>query len=173
MPPHCDTLDGPVVTAARDALQSENVAVVLPWIPTDKEEEVKQAFDKTLNVRAAGDEARELADFWFFETCVRVHRILEGAPYTGLKPAGLDEGPAVEAADQSLEAGSIESVLQVLKDAVEAGVRAKYEEALTKKSRADRSVEAGREWVRSYVTFVHYVKSIYDASQGEAPHEHE
>ena len=47
---------------------------------------------------APSAEARELADRYFFETLVRIHRAGEGAPYTGLKPAGRDLGPAVPAA---------------------------------------------------------------------------
>jgi hypothetical protein len=38
MPPHCDTLDGPIVTAARKALESGNVNLILPFVP----KEVKQ-----------------------------------------------------------------------------------------------------------------------------------
>ena len=41
MPPHCDSLDGPVVTAARRALDAGNVDVVLPFVPEQGEAEVK------------------------------------------------------------------------------------------------------------------------------------
>ncbi len=90
MPPHCDTRDGPVVTAARIALKTGNVNFVLIWAPESAENELKEAFEKTLRVRKAGVEAQELADEWFFESVVRLHRASEGAPFTGLKPAGLD-----------------------------------------------------------------------------------
>lgn len=46
-------------------------------------------------VRAKGKEAQELADMYFFETLVRIHREGEGAPYTGLKPGEAVE-PAAE-----------------------------------------------------------------------------
>ena len=98
MPPHCDSLDGPVATAARDALMSGDVDLVLPFVPADAEAEVRAAFDLAAKARAMGGEAAEVADRWFFETAVRVHRAGEGAPYTGLKPAGLDVGPVIPAA---------------------------------------------------------------------------
>lgn len=173
MPPHCDTMDGPVVAAARQALESQDVTLVFPWIPEDKEEEVRQAFDKTLNVRKNGPEARELADYWFFETCVRVHRVMEGAPYTGLKPAGLDEGPAVRAVDESVETGSVDKLLGVLLEAVDKGVRERFDHSMEKKAGAAESVETARDWVRSYIDFVHYAKSIYDTSTGQISHEEE
>ncbi|MGH8640573.1 MAG: DUF6448 family protein, partial [Burkholderiales bacterium] len=89
---HCDTLDGPVVTLARKALETGNVNHVLPWVRPEDEPEIRRAFDHALAVRKLGCEARDLADRHFFETLVRVHRAAEGAPYTGLKPAGMGPG---------------------------------------------------------------------------------
>jgi hypothetical protein len=85
---HCDTLDGPVVRDARAALEARDVTPVLKWVEAEKEPEVREAFRHALAVRALGPEARTLADRFFFETLVRVHREGEGEPYTGLKPAG-------------------------------------------------------------------------------------
>ena len=95
MPPHCDSLDGPVVAAARQALDAGDVHLILPFVHLEGAEEVRDAFDKTMKARAMGAEARDVADRWFFETAVRVHRAGEGAPFTGLKPAGLDVGPVI------------------------------------------------------------------------------
>src|SRR5512139_3206249 len=92
---HCDGLDGPVVTAAKAALETGKVEPVLIWVQNRDEDEIKKAFQKTLAVRKLNPEARELADYYFFETLVRIHRAGEGAPYTGLKPAGRDLGPAI------------------------------------------------------------------------------
>jgi Family of unknown function (DUF6448) len=97
---HCDGLDGPVVKAAQKALAEDNVNLVLIWVQKDDEAEIKRAFEKTVAVRKLNPEARELADMYFFETLVRTHRAAEGAPYTGLKPAGRDLGPAIPAAER-------------------------------------------------------------------------
>ena len=85
---HCDTLDGPVVKDARAALDAKDLTPVLKWVEYEKEGEIREAFQHALAVRALGPEARALADRFFFETLVRVHREGEGAPYTGLKPEG-------------------------------------------------------------------------------------
>src|SRR5512144_3239061 len=114
MPPHCDSLDGPVVTAARRALEHGDVDLVLPYVPVEGEQEVRQAFDLVRKARDLGPEAREVADRWLFETVVRVHRAGEGAPFTGLKPAGLDVGPLIPAAERALESGSPEPLCDAL-----------------------------------------------------------
>lgn len=169
MPPHCDTMDGPVVRVAKKALKDKDVKVVLPWIPKNGEAEVKKAFQKTLRVRGESQEAKELADYWFYETCVRIHRMGEGASYTGIKPADQEVNPAIEVADKCLEDGSIQKVVDLLKSLVKEGVREKYEQVTGKKLKAEESVDAGREWVHAYVDFIHFVKGIYDATQGLAP----
>src|SRR5512133_3612252 len=81
---HCDTLNGPVIAAARLALEKGDVTPVLKWVKAAGEPEIRHAFEQALAVRTAGSQAKELADRYFFETLVRVHRQGEGAPYTGL-----------------------------------------------------------------------------------------
>jgi hypothetical protein len=103
---HCDGLDGPVVQAARKALETGEVNLVLIWVQKPDEAEIKRAFDHAQTVRKLSAEARELADRYFFETLVRIHRAGEGAPFTGLKPAGRDLGPAIPAADNALRDGN-------------------------------------------------------------------
>lgn len=110
---HCDTLDGPVVQTARTALEKGDVTPLLKWVQADDEKEIRTAFQKTLAVRTKGAEAKELADMYFFETLVRIHRAGEGAPYTGLKP-GEAVDPAVALADRALETGSVDKLVNVL-----------------------------------------------------------
>jgi len=40
MPPHCDTMDGPVVQAARKALKAQNANLILPWVCSGAEAEL-------------------------------------------------------------------------------------------------------------------------------------
>jgi hypothetical protein len=51
---HCDTLDGPVVATARLALENGDVTPLLKWVRAEEENEIKTAFQKTLDVRQKG-----------------------------------------------------------------------------------------------------------------------
>ncbi len=168
---HCDTLDGPVVAAARLALERGDLQPVLKWVKSDTEPEVRAAFEKTLVVRRAGGEARELADRYFFETLVRLHRAGEGAPYTGLKPAGSVEKP-IAAADRALEQGSVGALSTMLTDHLASGVRERFARVAEAKPTADRSPEDGRRYVAAYVEYVHYVEAIVNAVHGQGGHAH-
>lgn len=164
---HCDSLDGPVIKAARNALDTGNVNLVLIWVQKKDEEEIKAAFQKALAVRKLSPEAKGLADMSFFETLVRIHRAGEGAPYTGIKPAGEHE-PAVEMTDKTLLDGSVEPLLKLEMDAVQDGVREGFEEVISKKNYNPDDVEAGRAYVGAYVEFVHYADRIYKAAKNPA-----
>lgn len=170
---HCDTLDGPVVIAARKALAETNVNLVLIWVQKPDEAEIKAAFEKTLTVRKLNAEARNLADLYFFETLVRVHRAGEGAPYTGLKPAGGEIAPAIPAADKAIQDGKLEPVAKLLTDAAHNGLHKRFEEVSARKNFTKDDVAAGRDYVSAYVKYVHYVEGVYDAASiGNAEHAH-
>ena len=163
---HCDTLDGPLVTLARKALEDKNVNLVLPWVRAEDAAEIRHAFDHALSVRGLGPQARSLADRHFLETLVRIHRAGEGAPFTGLKPAGLDLGPAVPAADRALKTGSVEELVKLLVDAVRAGVNRNFRAAAERQAFDVNDVEAGRRYVEAYVPYVHYVERLWEAASG-------
>lgn len=167
---HCDTLDGPVAVEAKQALEKGDVTPVLKWVPKGDEPEIRAAFQKARAVRGKGKEARELADAYFLETLVRVHRAGEGAPYTGLKPAGTDPGPGIRAADQALAGGSVDDLVKMLTDLTAAGVRQRFSATMEKKKQAADSVEKGREYVAAYVDFVHYVEKLFIDAIGPSPH---
>lgn len=165
---HCDTFEGPVVTLGRQALDSGNVNLVLPWVRPEDEDEIRHALRHALDVRRLGAEARELADRFFLETLVRVHRASEGAPFTGLKHAE-DTGPTIPAADRALEDGSIGVVWTLLSDALHAGLHERFQRAAERKHFAVDDVAAGRAYVEAYVPYIHYVETLWDLARG-APH---
>ncbi|MGB8064883.1 MAG: DUF6448 family protein [Candidatus Sulfotelmatobacter sp.] len=165
---HCDTLDGPVVTAARNALQSGDVTPVLKWVQKEYESEVRIAFTRALAVRRESAIAKELADTYFLETVVRLHRTGEGAPYTGLKPAGTELNPAVADADKALVTGSADELVRMLTSEVEKGIRQRFQQARQARKSADQSVESGREYVNTYVALIHYVEQLHGAAADEA-----
>ncbi len=168
---HCDSLDGPVLVEAKAALDKGDVTPLLKWIPKDHEGEIRTVFAQAVAVRAKGNDARELADRFFFETLVRVHRAGEGAPYTGLKPPGTT-APAVAAADKALDAGSVDALSSKIGNAVRDGIRKRFADVLKKKKHVNDSVEAGREYVAAYVEYIHFVEGIHVMVAKGAAHTH-
>lgn len=163
MAPHCDSMDGPVVTAARQALEGHDVRVVLPFVKREGEAEVVKAFEAAEKARRHGDEAREVADLYFFETVVRIHRAGEGAPYTGLKPAGLGEGPVISVAEMGIETGSPEQLKDVLASHVRDEVQRRFDRVMELKPAAGSDVEHARRYVEAMLGLEVWANNLYQA----------
>jgi Family of unknown function (DUF6448) len=168
---HCDSLDGPVVRDARAALENGDADLVLRWVTEEHEAAIRGAFAKTLTVRAQSGEARELADRYFFETLVRLHRAGEGEPFTGLKPAG-GIGSGIAAADQALDSGDGAALARRLAAAIEHGIEERFTAASELKRHASESVADGREYVEAYVDYVHFVEAVDELAAHGASHAH-
>ncbi|HEY7862031.1 MAG TPA: DUF6448 family protein [Thermoanaerobaculia bacterium] len=168
---HCDWINGPVVADARAALAAGDVRPVLKWIPPADEKEVTEAFAKTQRARAAGGDAREIADRWFFETVVRLHRASEGFAYSGLRGEEYTPDAGIMAAEKALESGSLEKVEKELSAMVTAGLRERFAHARHTREEAAGSVAAGRESVHAYAEFLHYVQGLHAAAKGGVHHE--
>jgi len=164
---HCDTMDGPVVKDAQAALAAGKVTGVLKWIRPQDEQEIKSLFEQVLKVRLQGEPAKSLAERYFFESLVRIHRAGEGAPYTGLKPAGRVE-PVIAASDKALAQANVDELIDSVTRHIAEGIRLRFEAALKSKEHLGDSVEAGRAYVRSYVEFMHYVEGLHNAAMGAA-----
>ena len=168
MPPHCDSMDGPIVRAAREALDTQNVEVILPYVHKPGEDEVRSAFELTMKARTQGAEAREVADRFFFETAVRVHRAGEGAPYTGLKPAGLDVGPVIPLAEGAIKSGDPSRLADFLADAVRGEVADRYAAMLRAKGTAAAGVDEARVYVEAMLGLQVWSHKLYGAIHAAA-----
>ena len=165
---HCDTLDGPVVQDAKKAIEAKDITPILKWVKQGDEKKIRTAFDKVLAVK--GDtKAQTAAQHQFFANLVKIHRAGEGAPFTGLKPAGAVE-PAVAEADRALATGSSDGLVKLIVDDAAAGIRSRYEKAATAYRHKDESVAQGREFVEAYVEFAHYVERIHTDVAGKGEH---
>ena len=172
---HCDSIDGPVAKAAQKALDTGNVNLALPYAPAKAEAELQAAFAQSLKVRTLGPEAKTLADRNFIEATVRLHRAGEGAAYTGLKPAGIDYGPAIPAAERAAASGDLKQVKKLLDEEIEHGLHARFHhvrdaQKISLEPKQASDVAAARERASAELGFVTYVESLRQAAHGAAGH---
>lgn len=158
---HCDTMNGPVIPEAKAALEKGDVTPILKWVKKTNEAEIRAAFAKAVAVRAKGPEVKELADQYFLETLVRLHRAGEGAPYTGIKDEPVE--PIVAMADKALVDGNADEMIKKISGHLATAIKATLDKALEARKNKDKSVEAGREFVEAYVMYMHYVEGIHAA----------
>jgi hypothetical protein len=174
---HCDSVDGPVAKAVEKALESGNVFPVLAYAPASAEAEIRASFEKSRKVRTLGADARALADRAFLETAIRLHRQGEGAPYTGIKPAGLDYGPAIPAAEHAVETGDLSKLRVLLVEAMDHALEERFAHvrrthANTHEPENANEVAAARERISTELEFITFAETLRQAALGKfAEHE--
>lgn len=165
---HCDSMSGPVIPEAMAALEKGDITPVLKWIKPEYETEVKTAFSLAVKVRDKSPEAKKLADKYFLETLIRIHRAGEGAPYTGIKETPPEK--IIILTDQALVSGSADELIEKIQTHLAEAIKEKFNKALQASKNKDKSVESGREFVEAYVQYTHYVEGIHAAIMSTGSH---
>lgn len=142
------------------------MTVVLKWVKQENEKEITEAFKKALIELNEKPQDWETIQMDFFETLARTHREAEGAPFTGLKPAGEVE-PIVKMSDAAIASGSIEEIETQLAEIINSGIEERFDRVIEAKKHKDESVEAGREYVKAYIEFIHGVENLYNKISAE------
>lgn len=166
---HCDSYDGPVIKDAIKALDKENVNFVKKWIEPQQEAEIIKLFNKTVSLKNKDAEIYSLVEKHFFETLVRYHRETEGAPYTGLKPAGSTE-PIIQMADTSIASSNVKTLLNNLGNHIQKVITEKYEKVAALSTVKDHSVAEGRAYVAAYVDYTHTLEALEKVISHGAAH---
>lgn len=168
---HCDSYDGPVIQDAYKALEMEKVNYVMKWIATEHEMEIKKLFDKTIRLKNGDAEVYSIVEKHFLETLVRYHRETEGAPYTGLKPAG-STAEIVQMADNSIAKKEVKTLLKDLNNHIQAVISEKYEKVMELEKVKDNSTAEGRAYVEAYVDYTHTLEALEEVLSHEGAHQH-
>lgn len=169
---HCDSYEGPIIPVAQKALLTGNVEPLLKWVGPEHENEIKEAFERARGIVKDAPAAKEIVELWFLETFVRIHREGEGAPYTGLKPAGSMD-PFYKQADAALDEGSVDEVAKEVANAVAKEINERFATAKNLQKSAEESPEAGRKFVEAYVEYMHFLEAIHGLLHGgELGHSH-
>ncbi|MBZ0241835.1 MAG: DUF6448 family protein, partial [Bacteroidales bacterium] len=167
---HCDSFDGPVIEDAYKALETNKVDLVLKWITKEQEQEIIPLFKKTYSLKNGDKAIYAIVEKHFLETLVRLHRETEGAPFTGLKPAGTTK-PIIQMTDESIKDGNVDDFLVSLNSHIDNVLREKYQKVAELKKVKDNSIEQGRAYVDAYVDYTHTIEAIHDIMEHGGGHE--
>lgn len=168
---HCDTMNGPVIIDAKNALKNNDVTIVLKWVKKEHESEITSLFRKTAALRKTSPEAKEIADRLFFETLVRIHRAGEGAPFTGLKETEVEQN--IQEADHSIETGTADKLIDATTHRIRRQIARRFQRVLEAKKSMNSGVEQGREYVDAYVQYVHFIEALGAMTDDHRTDEHQ
>ena len=166
---HCDTMDGPVIKDAKIAIEKNNINYILKWIQPKDENELKNAFLLTMKVRILSPDATVLADKYFFETLVRLHRSGEGVPFTGVKPSGTPIDEKILAADKSIEIGNLSPLKGLVPKELIPELEKRFNKVMSLKNYDANNIKAGRAYIESYVQFFKFAEGEEEGHAAEWP----
>ncbi|HAQ21866.1 MAG TPA: hypothetical protein DCR40_21945 [Prolixibacteraceae bacterium] len=165
---HCDTMEGPLVLDAKKAISQNNVNIVLKWVQAANETEIKDAFNQMMKVRVISADAKDLAEKYFFDTLVRIHRAGEGVTFTGVKPAGTPIDEKIKAADKSIEAGNLSPLKGKVSKNDLPELTERFEKVISLKNFDVNNVKAGREYIEAYVQFFKFAEGEAEGHAAES-----
>lgn len=160
------SLIGPVIKSGQRALEIGDVRPALVWVSEKDEDEIKEVFAQTKEVRKLGIEARLFADRYFLETLVRIHRRAQGLAFTGMKDIE-EPREIILAADEALENGSVKALAGEIADLVSSEIEKRFDAVLVKAKHSDGSAEAGRDYAAAYIDYIRYMEKVHAAALGE------
>lgn len=156
-----DAMDGPVISSARRALETNNVLLVLPWVPVASEEELRRSFERTVRERGLGKQIAEFVDMRFFESIVRLHMQGEGRTYGGLRPAGTGTNPVTLRVQSAVEEENPEKLIHFMITALEDQLLIRYREVVAHKGYDETDLTEAREYVRALTELTGYSERLY------------
>lgn len=157
---HCDTLDGPVITAAKKAMETDNANYILIWVKPEHEDEIRKALRRAIKKKKAAktQAEKDKAEMELFETLVRIHREGEGAAYEGIKPARSVE-PEIALADKAVKTGTVDEVLTHIRSSHNREIILHLFHTVKATSGYNTDdVSSGRKFIEAYVVFIHAVE---------------
>jgi hypothetical protein len=92
-----------------------------------------------------------LADRYFLESLVRIHRADEGAPFEGLKPSGSPIDEKVAIADKCVDTGDLALLATLMAPELIPELEKRFAKVLKLKGYDSDDVDAGRAYVQAYV----------------------
>lgn len=168
---HCDTMDGPTAQDGLTALESADLAHALKWITPEGEAELREVFVRALAARKLGAAAQEVADRWFLENLVRIHRAGEGEAFTGLQPAGVPIDEKVAAADRCVDEGDLRPLEGLVSTERWPELERRFAKVLERRDYDLHDVDAGRSYIEAYVDFFKFAEG-HEHDHQHAAREH-
>lgn len=167
---HCDTMDWPLILDAQKSLETKDPNYFLIWVQKKDEATMLEEFNKTLSLRQANPENSENIDTAFLEKLVQIHREWEWAEYTWLKPAGSITNPVVILWDKSFETKDSTKLEEYFAQTITDEIKHRFQEVIEKQNYAPDNVEAGREYIAEYITFLHWAEWVEEMMKKKITH---
>jgi len=155
-----DLLNGPVIRAAKTALETGDANYIVIWVPEESENTLKNLLEKTCCTQRIKNNMQNRAIDWYFDTVNRLCFVDRKMMFTGLKSDGCNENLIISKAVKAIETGSVEIITDNIPVAYEDEVKQRFRQVINKKNYPVNNPTAGRAYVSAFFEFMGYVQSL-------------
>jgi len=161
-----DAGNGPVIKAAKMALETGNPNYILIWIPEESENTLKNLLEKTCCERGVQKNTGDRAINWYFETVNRFHYAGRCPHYTRMKSDRLYGNQIIPDVEGAIETGNFEKIIARIPDSHVADARERFHRIRNKRNYDINNIADGRAYVSAFITFIEYVRNLSSGSAG-------
>ena len=155
-----DLLNGPVIRAAKTALETGDANYIVIWVPEESENTLKNLLEQTCCTQRIKNNMQNRAIDWYFDTVNRLCFADRKMMSTVLKPDGCNENLIISKAVKAIETGSVEIITDNISVAYEEEVKQRFRQVINKKNYPVNNPTAGRAYVSAFFEFMGYVQSL-------------
>lgn len=149
----------------KTALEGGDITPLFSWVKEEDKEALRKAFNQTLAEGKKNPKLKEQLNKSFFDMFFRMHREKQGTPYDAdLVNSKGSPIQAVVMVNKALDVGSVDTLVQLTKDASAAsGIRERFNLLLENKKHRNDSLEASDEFKEAFIDLVNYIKEKFPA----------
>jgi hypothetical protein len=162
MPKYPDEMQGPVVKAAKMALETGNANYIMIWLPEESEKTLKNLLEKTCCTRSSRMIVQKQVYDWYFEMVNRFFNAGRPRDYLTIH-GGLAEKPLDLKVDKAIESGNFAEIREIIPITYEAEAKQRFLHVMHMRNYPVNNIAAGRAYVSAFFDFNQY---IHDLSSG-------
>jgi hypothetical protein len=163
MPKYPDEMQGPVVKAAKMALDTGNVNYILIWLPEESENTLKNLLEKTCCKRSSRMNMQKQAYDWYFATVNRFFNTGRLRDDLTIYFGGFTEKPLDLKIHNATESGNFEEIREIIPITHQAEAKQRFLHVMNMRNHSVNNIAAGRAYVSAFIDFNWYV---YDLASG-------
>lgn len=149
--------NGPVMSAAKKALETGKAHHILIWIPEASENTLKNLLEKACCERRIQTDGYDHIIDWYFATVRRFHSVGYGPRNLNISLKTLEEKTIISLVERACESGNFEEIAMVIPDIPAGELRQQFNDVMKKRNYDVENIAAGRVYVSEFTDFIAFV----------------
>jgi hypothetical protein len=160
--------NGPVIRAAKMAMETGNASYILIWLPKEAENTLKNLLERTYCENRTRKNTQNHSIDWYFKSVNRLHSRYGWPDYPGMKFKETDEETIALMVERAFESGNFEEINSIIPLNHSGDARERFHKVMMKRNYSVDDIAAGRVYVSAFIAFIVYLHNLSSGSPGKS-----